>query len=94
MSDNQRVGQGALFKNDKQGVEKRPDYTGPATILGKKFFISAWISTSQTGQKYMSLAFTESQGQNNSGTPSSQPATQATRQAPASSAPVDDEIPF
>ena len=37
MSDNQRAGQGALFKNDKQGNEKRPDYTGSATIFGKKF---------------------------------------------------------
>ncbi len=50
MSDNQKVGQGALFKNDKQGVEKRPDYTGPATILGKKFFISAWLTTSSNGE--------------------------------------------
>lgn len=90
MSDNQKVGQGALFKNDKQGVEKRPDYTGPATILGKKFFISAWLTTSRNGEKYMSLAFAESQGQNNSGAPSSQPTTQA----PTSSAQVDDDIPF
>ena len=51
MSDNQKVGQGALFKNDKQGVDKRPDYTGQATILNKKFYVSAWLTTSQGGMR-------------------------------------------
>lgn len=90
MSDNQKVGQGALFKNDKQGVDKRPDYTGSATIFGKKFYVSAWITVSQSGQKYMSLAFKDTQGQNNAGTPAAQPEAGAS----APSASVDDEIPF
>lgn len=91
MSDNQKVGQGALFKNDKQGVEKRPDYTGTATIFNKPFYISAWVSTSQSGQKYMSLAFKEKTPAGNGGQNNGQTNEQS-QSAP--SAAVDDEIPF
>lgn len=92
MSDNQKVGQGALFKNDKQGIEKRPDYTGSATILNKAFYISAWLTTSRNGEKYMSLAFKEK-------TPSAgnnQTDAQAGEQSGGQVTPaaVDDEIPF
>lgn len=90
MSDNQKVGQGALFKNDKQGVEKRPDYTGSATILNKAFYISAWLTTSQNGQKYMSLAFKEKTPNAGAGAGNEQ----APASDPAQSTAVDDEIPF
>lgn len=46
---------GALFKNDKQGNEKRPDYTGTLNVDGKDLQISAWIKASKAGTKYMSL---------------------------------------
>ena len=49
---------GVLFKNDKQGNDKRPDYRGSATIAGVDLNISAWIRRSQkTGDAYMSLSF-------------------------------------
>jgi uncharacterized protein (DUF736 family) len=49
---------GVLFKNDKDGNEKRPDYRGSATINGVDLNISAWIKRSQkTGDAYMSLSF-------------------------------------
>ena len=51
------AGKGALFKNEKGDVLKRPDYTGIAKILNKDFLISAWINTSQSGKKYLSLVF-------------------------------------
>ena len=89
MSDNQKVGQGALFKNDKQGLEKRPDYTGSATILNKAFYISAWLTTSRNGEKYMSLAFKEKAPSGN--TQSGEPSGTSTG-TPSTS--VDDEIPF
>ncbi len=94
MSDNQKVGQGALFKNDKQGVDKRPDYTGQATILNKKFYVSAWLATSQGGMRYMSLAFTESQAANNAGTQNNKSASQQSNNKPAQNVADDDEIPF
>lgn len=93
---NQSVGNGALFKNDKQGVETRPDYTGTAKIWDKEFFLSAWIKKSQSGKTYMSLSFKVnekgSQAQNTQ--PAVQATAQPTDQAPAASAPVDDDIPF
>jgi uncharacterized protein (DUF736 family) len=49
---------GVLFKNDKGGNDKRPDYRGSATINGVDLNISAWIKRSQkTGDAYMSLSF-------------------------------------
>jgi len=48
---------GALFKNDKQGNDRRPDYTGTCAIGGDEYRISAWINTSKNGSKYMSLNF-------------------------------------
>lgn len=92
MSDNQKAGQGALFKNDKQGIEKRPDYTGSATIFNKTFYISAWLTTSRTGERYMSLAFKEK----TPGSGNNQAAAQAGAQSGGQAAPaaVDDEIPF
>jgi uncharacterized protein (DUF736 family) len=49
---------GVLFKNNKQGHEKRPDYRGSAVIDNVDFNISAWIKASKkTGDKFMSLRF-------------------------------------
>ena len=57
-------GNGALFKNDKKEKPSHPDYKGDATIKGRKFWVSAWIRTSEkSGQKYMSLAFREAEQQ-------------------------------
>ena len=49
---------GVLFKNDKQGNERRPDYRGSCVINNVDMNISAWIKTSKkSGDKYMSLKF-------------------------------------
>lgn len=90
MSNNQKVGQGALFKNDKQGNEKRPDYTGTLKIWDKEFFVSAWIQTSKNGVKYMGLAVNPKES---SSEPAQQNASAQNNQS-APSAAVDDEIPF
>lgn len=48
---------GALFKNDKEGNDKRPDYKGTYTDgQGEEFWVSAWVKESKTGSKYMSLS--------------------------------------
>ncbi len=93
MAQNQRAGTGALFKNDKQDNEKRPDYTGMATIFNKKFHISAWLTTSRNGVRYMSLAFSENQGANDAGTPNNNSEPQPAGQPPAQTA-DDASIPF
>jgi hypothetical protein len=54
----QRDLSGILFKNDKKGNEKAPDYTGNCLIAGTKLQIGAWIIEGAKG-KFMSLAFSE-----------------------------------
>lgn len=54
MAYEQRDGSGALFKNDKEGNEKRPDYTGKIMLGGKLYYLSAWIKQSERGA-FMSL---------------------------------------
>ena len=85
MADNspQDDGNGALFKNDKKEKPLHPDHRGDAMIKGRKFWISAWIKTSEkSGQKYMSLAFREADEQ----------AAAKLKSKPAPAA--VDEIPF
>lgn len=48
---------GAIFKNDKEGIETRPDYKGSAIIGGKKFWVSSWVKQSGDNPKFLSLAF-------------------------------------
>jgi hypothetical protein len=49
---------GVLFKNDKEGKEKRPDYRGSCVIDNVDFNISVWIMKSKkTGNKFMALKF-------------------------------------
>jgi uncharacterized protein (DUF736 family) len=49
---------GVLFKNDKKGNPKRPDYRGTAVIDNVDLNVSGWIKESKKdGSKYMSLSF-------------------------------------
>jgi uncharacterized protein (DUF736 family) len=47
---------GVLFKNDKQGVETRPDYNGKININGVEHWLASWVKTSQKGTPFMSLS--------------------------------------
>ena len=51
-------GQGSLFKNDKDGVETRPDYRGELKINGTIYRVSGWLKEGQKG-KWMSLSADE-----------------------------------
>lgn len=57
MAYEQKDMSGVLFKNDKQGVETRPDRTGNCLIDGKEYWISGWIKEGKSGQQFLSLAF-------------------------------------
>ena len=53
---------GVLFKNEKRGNEKAPDYRGSAVIDNIDLNISAWIRRStKTGDAFMSLKFEQKQ---------------------------------
>lgn len=56
MSYQQKDGQGSLFRNDKQGNEKRPDWRGSLTLDGKEYEVAGWERTSQKGTAYISLS--------------------------------------
>lgn len=50
-----RDGSGSLFKNDKDGNDKRPDYRGDLKIDGTVYELAAWIKQGNKG-KFMSLS--------------------------------------
>lgn len=55
-----KLNSGALFRNDKQGNDKAPDYRGNANVDGKDKEISAWVNVGQeSGQQYLSITFKE-----------------------------------
>jgi uncharacterized protein (DUF736 family) len=74
---------GVLFKNDKEGNEKRPDYTGSINVGGQEFWLSAWIRESQKGAKFMSLSITEKE---------QKPASKTHQ--PVQEPELEDDIPF
>ena len=53
---------GSLFKNDKDGNEARPDYTGTCQIGGVEYRMAAWIKESKAGNKFMSFKFDPKEG--------------------------------
>lgn len=58
MSFELREGQGALFKHDKQGNEKAPDYKGNGMFAGKRVEIAGWIREGKNG-KFLRLKLEE-----------------------------------
>lgn len=44
----------SLFKNDKKGNEKAPDYRGTTTLNNQEYKVALWVRTSASGTKYMS----------------------------------------
>lgn len=56
MPDYDNTNRFTLFRNDKGGNDKRPDYTGEINIDGTDYRLSAWIRKSKKGTTYMSGA--------------------------------------
>ena len=44
----------SIFKNDKKGNEKAPDYRGTTTLNNQEYKVAMWVRTSEKGTKYMS----------------------------------------
>lgn len=49
-----REGKLSIFRNNKEGNEKRPDLTGKGIYKGEEVHISLWETVSKNGTKYMS----------------------------------------
>jgi len=57
MAFEHKPGQFTLFKHDKKGNERAPDYSGDGKDLqGKAIRVAAWIKTGKTS-KFMSCKF-------------------------------------
>ena len=69
MSDyEQKDNSGALFNNAvNKTKDSQPDYTGTATIYGKKVRVASWVTESKAGNKYMSLKFSDFDYKNDKG---------------------------
>jgi uncharacterized protein (DUF736 family) len=48
-----------LFKNDKKGNEKAPDYKGKGNIDGKDKVAAGWVRKSEKGTNYIFISFSE-----------------------------------
>jgi hypothetical protein len=48
----QREGQGSLFRNDKKGNPKAPDWKGTCLLNGVTMEISGWIKDGKRGEFY------------------------------------------
>lgn len=59
MSEYDNSNTGVLFKNDKKGNDRAPDYKGKINVDGVEKQLAAWIKTSQKGTKFMSLSVSE-----------------------------------
>lgn len=80
MYDNRNSG--ALFKNSQKKTEKHPDYQGTINVEGTDYRLAAWLKTSKSGDRYMSLSVSEFQ------------AKQATKPKMAAESFQDDPMPF
>ena len=54
MTDYNNENSGVLFKNDKEGNEARPDYTGKINVGGVEKRLAAWLKDGAKG-KFLSL---------------------------------------
>ena len=47
---------GVLFKNSQKEDPKHADYRGTINVDGNMFWLNAWLRTSKTGTKFLSLS--------------------------------------
>ena len=52
------AGTGSLRRNEKKARPSQPDHVGSATIVGVKYYLSAWVNDGDDGRKYFKLSFT------------------------------------
>lgn len=54
---------GILFKHDKKGNDKAPDYSGKINVNGEEMRLAAWVREGKAG-KFMSLKVTPQEKNN------------------------------
>ena len=57
MTFQQKPGTGALFRNDKKGNDKAPDYRGNGvSIAGEALDLAGWLKKDKNGKTFLSLS--------------------------------------
>jgi hypothetical protein len=56
MSEYDKTNRGVLFRNEKKQQDSHADYNGNLNVDGVEYWLNAWIKTSKTGGKFMSLS--------------------------------------
>ena len=79
---------GYLFKNKNKTQENQPTYTGTAKVNGAMKEIAAWIATGRSGDKYLSIRFSDPQDRVPNPDGSFGPKNEEPKKE------FDDEIPF
>lgn len=59
MPEYDNTNRGALFPNDKDGNDKRPDFTGTVNVDGRELRLAAWKAEAKSGTKYLQLKVSE-----------------------------------
>ena len=54
--DYDNTNRGALFRNSRKEKDSHPDHQGTLNVDGVEYWISGWVKTSKTGQKFFSLS--------------------------------------
>ena len=70
---------GVLFRETEKKTEKHPDMSGEINVDGVEFRLAGWTRESKNGKKFLSLAVTPKQQQ---------------EQAPQADTDFNDSIPF
>jgi hypothetical protein len=52
----QRDGQGCLFKNERKSEPTHADYNGTITVNGTQYWLNGWVKEARNGNKFLSLA--------------------------------------
>lgn len=74
---------GALFRNTRKEKDSHPDHQGTLNVGGVDYWISGWVKTSKSGQKFFSLSVKPKEEQ-----------APARRESAQTAPERDDEIPF
>ena len=78
---------GVLFKNDRKETERHPDYTGTLNVEGTDRYFSAWLKTSKSGTKFLSLSLGKPKA-------STQSVNQSTQAVNSAADDFEQDIPF
>lgn len=97
MSDYDNTNTGAMFANDKQGNDKRPDRRGSLNVEGVDYWISGWLRKKKdTGEPFMSIKVErkEQRADQRGGQHSPAPARTAAHSSNQPAQDEEDDIPF